>query len=223
MAPRPVARPPTRAGAGSLGLAGRGVRSLHSDRTTRWRVVLVTGAFAAGHGAFTSRGCAGCAVMRRLGPAHFPYVVRPRRALILLPTLWGHAGARVVAAVPAATPSRPRVPAGQSSGGHLPPPPPFRGVPHGLAAVVFPCSARLQVRTRVVTPSFAIVRRQITPLFVGGRNFAFFHHYFIIWASIYRKKKRTKKRRGADSSSHPALFLNIIYKNYLSSMAICSV
>lgn len=38
LAPRPVAHPPTRQGAGSLGLAGRGVRWPHHGHPTRWRV-----------------------------------------------------------------------------------------------------------------------------------------------------------------------------------------
>lgn len=105
-----VARPPTRAGAGSLGLAGQGVRSLWPVRVRRCRRSLARVAFAAGHCAFTSRGCTGCAVARPLTLGGCPYVVPPRRGGILLATLWGHAGVCRLVAVPATVSARPRVP-----------------------------------------------------------------------------------------------------------------
>lgn len=56
LAPRPVAHPPTRQGAGSLGLAGRGVRWPHHCHTGRWRPVFCALAIAATSTAPTSRG-----------------------------------------------------------------------------------------------------------------------------------------------------------------------
>lgn len=104
---RPVAPPPTRAGAGSLGLAGRVVRSLRPGRGRRWRRPLARGAIASGHCVFTSRGCPGCAVARPLALGGCPYAVRPRRAFILLATLRGRAGVCRLVAVPATVSARP--------------------------------------------------------------------------------------------------------------------
>lgn len=106
-----VAPPPTRAGAGSLGLAGRVVRSLHPVRVRRCRRSLARFAFAANYRVFTSRGGTGCAGARPLTLGGIPYGVRPRRAFILLATLRGRAGVCRLVSVPATGSARPRPPA----------------------------------------------------------------------------------------------------------------
>lgn len=105
-----VAPPPTRAGAGSLGLAGRVVRSLWPGRVRHCCRSLARSAFAAARRAFTSRGGTGCAGDRPLTLGVIPYVVPPRRGQLLWATLRGHAGVCRLVAVPATVSARPRVP-----------------------------------------------------------------------------------------------------------------